>query len=87
MRARQKIGDVASVTVDGTLRTGRITALDARDASLVLADGRTVRRPRAALKAVRPFRQAMQRGRRHVEREGSTLVWSRGPGKRRPGWR
>ena len=87
MKALQKIGDVASVAVDGSLRTGRITALDARDASLVLADGRTVTRPRAALKAVRPFRQAMRGGRELAKRDGPTLDWSRGPGKRRAGWR
>ncbi|MGX1098965.1 hypothetical protein [Amorphus sp. MBR-141] len=87
MRALQRVGDVASVTVDGALRTGRITAIDARDASLVLADGQTVTRPRAALKAVRPVRKTALRRHRHVQRAEPDLVWSRGPGKRRAGWR
>lgn len=87
MRAFQKVGDVASVNVDGALRTGRITAIDARDASLVLADGQTVTRARTALKAVRPVGKTKLRERRQVERAGPTLDWDRGPGKRRAGWR
>lgn len=85
MRAFQKIGDIASLSLDGVLRTGRIAAINARDAALVLTDGRTVTCRRAALKSVRPKRTAAQ-SIHHATRRGPGLDWSRGPGKRRVGW-
>lgn len=83
MRARQKIGDVASINVGGILRPGRIAAMDARDALLVLADGQMIARPRITLRAVHAVRKAFGAGGR-VGRKG--LAWSHGPGKRRKGW-
>jgi len=84
MRAFQKIGDIASLSVDGVFTTGRITAIDARDAALLLADGRSVTCRRAALKSVRPARNAAQCS-HSITRGGTGLDWSRGPGRRRVG--
>lgn len=77
MRALQKVGDIAMTNVDGTFRTGRIAAIDARSARLILADGQTVTRPRRDLKAVRPIPQSVLRGR---WRPGRRRMWRRPQG-------
>lgn len=87
MRALHKVGDLATVSVDGTFRTGRISSMNARAATLVLADGQTIIRPRRDLKAVRPGRKSLLRAPKRVRRQEPEMAWSSGPGRRHRVWK
>lgn len=87
MRALHKVGDLATVSVDGTFHTGRISSLNARVVALVLATGETVIRPRRELKAVRPGRKSLLLKRKRATRQEPKASWEHGPGHRHRVWK